>query len=77
MRVSLDLPAELCRRAEELLPYLQSDAAVRSGRQLYRRNDVLLMALGKGMAVLEKELREMGRAGSGLYAVPDPPGRSE
>jgi hypothetical protein len=56
MTVSLKVPEELATKAESLIQYLQNEEAVRVIGSKYHRNDVLRMALIKGLAVLEKEL---------------------
>ena len=63
MRISLEIHRELGWRADWLLPYLQSEGAVRSRCPKYRRKDVLRMAIIKGMDVLEEQLEPMGKAG--------------
>lgn len=59
MPVSLKVDDYLAVKAEGLIRYLQNEDAVRVIGSKYNRNDVLRMALVKGLDVLERELVEL------------------
>jgi len=52
-------PERLADQAESLIQYIQSEAVTRSRGFKYLRSYVLIMAVRKGMDVLERELTEI------------------
>lgn len=62
MPFTLKVPDHLADQAEGLIQHLQSEAVTKARRGFkYRRTDALLMALQKGLEVLERELTEIER----------------
>ena len=62
MPFTLKVPDHLADQAEGLIQHLQSEAATNARRGFkYKRTDVLLMALQKGLERMEQELSEIGR----------------
>ena len=59
MPVSLKVPGHLADQAERLIGSLQNEAVSRSNGFKYKRSHVMVMALQKGLEVLEKELTEI------------------